>query len=78
MSEDDTFTDRDEAIENAKYQASFLDFAIGAEISVCLGPPKCLLDSDEACEHAEAGCPLCDRLQLQPDGTWKQFKKAAN
>lgn len=78
MTDDEVFTDRDEAIERAKEQAAYMDFAIGTEISICAGPPNCLLDGDEACDQSEEGCPLCDRIQLQPDGSWKQFRKAAN
>ena len=48
------------------------------DVIVCAGPPTCPLEGDEAVQNAVDGCTNCERHVLQPDGSWKIFKKAAN
>lgn len=42
-------------------------------ITVCAGPPKCLLVDDEAVEAQQAVCPICKRIRVKPDGTEEEF-----
>ena len=37
-------------------------------IIVCQGPPKCLLEGDEAIAAQEAGCPWCKRITVDEFG----------
>lgn len=47
-------------------------------VIVCAGPPACLLEGDEAVESAQAGCPMCKRLEVQPDGSTRELKVQTN
>lgn len=38
-------------------------------VTVCAGPPLCLLEGDEAVASAQNGCPWCKRIVLHPDGS---------
>jgi hypothetical protein len=38
-------------------------------VIICQGPPRCMLEGDEAVAAAKAGCPWCRRIELLPDGT---------
>jgi hypothetical protein len=38
-------------------------------VTVCAGPPLCMLQGDEAVAAAQAGCELCKRITIHPDGT---------
>ena len=39
-------------------------------VTVCQGPPRCVLEGDAAVEAAEAGCVWCQRHRLLPSGEW--------
>ncbi|MDP3740322.1 MAG: hypothetical protein Q8R02_23245 [Hyphomonadaceae bacterium] len=41
-------------------------------VIVCAGPPKCLLEDDEAIAAAKAGCKWCRRLTPEPEGRWAE------
>lgn len=49
-----------------------------SEIIVCTGPPLCLLEGNAAVANAEAGCPLCKHIRLEPDGTETEYSTKAN
>lgn len=38
-------------------------------IIVCQGPPRCLLEGDEAESAMEAGCIWCKKITVHQDGT---------
>ena len=38
-------------------------------VTVCAGPPLCTLEGDDAVAFAQAGCELCKRISVHPDGT---------
>jgi len=40
-----------------------------SEVIVCEGPPKCLLEGDEAIACQQAGCKLCKRITIYYDRT---------
>lgn len=44
-----------------------------AEVTVCAGPPQCLLEGDEAIANAKAGCPLCRRIVIGADGSEMEY-----
>ena len=37
-------------------------------LTVCQGPPRCLLEGDDAARAAEAGCVWCKRIRFLPNG----------
>ena len=47
----------------------------GADISVCIGPPDCLLQDDDAVQNATDGCPMCRRIRVHSYGTIEESKK---
>ena len=47
-------------------------------VTVCTGPPLCLLGGDEAVEAAKAGCELCKRIIIHPDGTETVIERSIN
>jgi ssDNA-binding Zn-finger/Zn-ribbon topoisomerase 1 len=49
-----------------------------SHIIVCAGPPKCLLEGDDAIEAANAGCPNCKHLLIRADGSETHFSKQSN
>jgi len=62
---------REEALREA------LDITpIGAEVIACVGKPTCLLQDAEADAAQAAGCPLCQRFIIQPDGSAKAAPSA--
>lgn len=48
------------------------------QVIVCAGPPECLLQDDEAIANQKAGCPLCRRIAMNPDGTETEYQTKAN
>ena len=38
-------------------------------VIVCQGPPRCMLEDDEAIEAQKAGCIWCRTITLHEDGT---------
>ena len=48
------------------------------EVIVCVGPPQCLLEDEEAVENAQAGCHLCRRIKVAPDGAEAEYQKKPN
>lgn len=40
-----------------------------AMVVVCQGPPRCMLEGDEAVCAAMAGCLWCRRIECLPDGS---------
>lgn len=38
-------------------------------VTVCAGPPLCLLEGDDAVAAAQSGCELCKRITVHPDGS---------
>jgi|RhiMethySRZTD1v2_1073278.scaffolds.fasta_scaffold1431299_2 hypothetical protein len=38
-------------------------------VIVCQGPPKCLLEDEEAVEAQIAGCPWCRVITIHDDGS---------
>ena len=50
----------------------------GADISVCLGPPHCFLQGEDAEQNQIDGCPICRRIRVHSDGTIEESKKAPN
>jgi len=46
----------------------------GGTVTVCAGPPKCLLEGDEAVKQAQNGCPICLRIFVRPDGTEEEYR----
>ena len=49
------------------------------EVVVCIGPPRCLFEDDDAVENAQAGCPLCRRILYSPTGAFvEEYKLKAN
>lgn len=38
-------------------------------ITICQGPPQCLLEGDEAETAQKAGCVWCKRIYIHSDGT---------
>lgn len=47
-------------------------------VIVCKGPPECPLEGDEAVANQLAGCPLCKRIAIHPDGTETEYQKKPN
>lgn len=45
------------------------------EIVVCLGPPTCLFQGDEAVENQIDGCPNCRRIFYLSDGTECEYRR---
>lgn len=43
------------------------------QVIVCAGPPMCELMEDKAVEAMEAGCPMCRRIIVHPDGTEEEY-----
>jgi hypothetical protein len=37
-------------------------------ITICAGPPKCLLEGVIAEQNQHDGCPTCRRIQVHPGG----------
>ena len=48
------------------------------EVVVCTGPPDCRLEGDEAVTNQIAGCPLCKRIVVHPDGSETEYRKKPN
>lgn len=48
------------------------------EIIICVGPPLCLLQGDEAVQNQIDGCPKCRRVTVAPDGRETEYFKRAN
>lgn len=49
-----------------------------SEVTVCAGPPTCMLENDEAVAHAQAGCPLCRRIAIRSDGSETEYRTPVN
>lgn len=49
-----------------------------ATVTVCAGPPECPFEGDEAVANAQAGCPICRRITINPDGTETEYQRKAN
>lgn len=47
-------------------------------VHICCGPPKCLLEDDAAVANQLAGCPLCKRIIINPDGTETEYRQRPN
>lgn len=47
-------------------------------VIVCAGPPLCLLQGDEAIAAATAGCALCKRIVVHPDGSETVIERSVN
>ena len=43
-------------------------------VIVCQGPPRCLLEGDEAIAAQVAGCVWCRRIIVHSDGTETETK----
>lgn len=48
------------------------------EVIVCNGPPDCHLEGDDAVANQIAGCPLCKRIVVYPDGIETEYRKKPN
>jgi hypothetical protein len=48
------------------------------EVIVCKGPPDCRLEDDAAVANQQAGCPMCKRIIMHPDGTETEYQKPTN
>lgn len=48
------------------------------EVIVCRGPPDCPLEDDAAVANQQAGCTLCKRIIIHPDGTETEYRKQPN
>jgi hypothetical protein len=48
------------------------------EVIVCAGPPECDLEGDAAVQAAEAGCPKCRHLKVNPDGSTEEYQVKPN
>lgn len=48
------------------------------QVIVCAGPPLCMLEGDEAVAAAQAGCELCKRITLHPDGSETVEQRTVN
>lgn len=44
----------------------------------CVGPPVCLLLDDAAVAAGNAGCELCRRIVLHPDGSQTVLTRTVN
>lgn len=60
-------TDWRERLEDvaADMDADVSDFVT---IWVCQGPPRCLLEGDDAVAAQELGCPFCKQIRIDDDG----------
>lgn len=47
-------------------------------ITVCAGPPLCLLQDMTAVAAANAGCELCKRIVVHPDGSETVLQTTVN
>jgi hypothetical protein len=47
-------------------------------VTVCAGPPLCLLEGDEAVAAANNGCELCKHIICYPDGTETIIERSIN
>lgn len=47
-------------------------------VIVCRGPPDCPLEGDEAVANQLAGCPLCRRIVIHPDGSETEYRQKPN
>lgn len=47
------------------------------EVICCEGPPLCPFKGDEAVANAQAGCPLCRHIVIEPDGTETEYRRKA-
>lgn len=47
-------------------------------VTVCAGPPMCALEGDDAVAWALAGCPLCKRIVIHPDGSETVIERTIN
>lgn len=43
-------------------------------IIVCLGPPYCALQDDEAVQNQIDGCTMCRRIVVRSDGTEYEYQ----
>ena len=39
------------------------------QVIVCQGPPRCMLEGDEAIKAQESGCIWCKRITVHDDGS---------
>lgn len=42
---------------------------IAGVVTVCQGPPVCMLEGDEAVAAQKGGCPWCERITVFEDGS---------
>ena len=48
------------------------------EVIICIGPPVCLLQDDDAVKAQIEGCPHCRRILIGPDGSECEYKMRPN
>ena len=48
------------------------------EVIVCAGPPDCDLEDEAAVKAAQAGCPMCRHLKINPDGSTEEYRVNPN
>lgn len=57
-------------LDRDSFVSAFIDEAeAGSKITVCQGPPACLLKDDDAVNAQIAGCPWCKVITLHEDGS---------
>jgi hypothetical protein len=44
------------------------------QVIVCQGPPRCMLQDDDAVAAIEAGCVWCRRITVHEDGSETESK----
>ena len=59
-------------LADAQLEASRLDDTI--DVTMCVGPPWCLLEREDAEEYMSDGCEICDHYTVLPDGTFTFIK----
>ena len=47
-------------------------------VTVCAGPPRCMLQGEEAAENAMDGCTLCTRIAIHPNGDETHYRLPAH